>query len=308
MFNPFKWLLGRIVRAQADRMRRRFLKLTETPREVQRRNLLEMIRRNERTAFGVDHHFSKIRTVEDFRREMPIRGYEHFSPYIERVKKGETSAMFAERKVHMFAMTSGTTASRKYIPVTDRFLNDYRRGWMIWGLNMYEDHPELWFKTMMQITSDWDESRTEAGIPCGSISGFTVQVQRAIVRRTYCLPPAAAKLKDIRAKYYLAWRLGLVRDVAIITSANPSTLVNIARFGTEHAERLIRDLRDGSLDPEFPMNDGIRQAEAERLKVQAWHAAWQEAIAALPATNGQPPLLWYTRRRAFVVSRQPTRH
>ncbi|TGX53698.1 hypothetical protein E5A73_12845 [Sphingomonas gei] len=42
------------------------------------------------------------------------------------------------------------------------------------------------------------------------------------------------------------------------------------------------------------------QAQAEALTMQAWHAAWQEAIAALPTTNGRPPLLWYTRRRAIA--------
>lgn len=42
------------------------------------------------------------------------------------------------------------------------------------------------------------------------------------------------------------------------------------------------------------------RAQAEALTMQAWHAAWQEAIAALPTTNGRPPLLWYTRRRAIA--------
>ena len=32
-------------------------------------------------------------------------------------------------RVLMFALTSGTTASRKLIPVTDAYLAAYRRGW-----------------------------------------------------------------------------------------------------------------------------------------------------------------------------------
>lgn len=42
------------------------------------------------------------------------------------------------------------------------------------------------------------------------------------------------------------------------------------------------------------------QAQAEQLTIQAWQAAFQEAVAALPTEHGRPPLLWYTRRRAIA--------
>jgi hypothetical protein len=209
---------------------------------------------------------------------MPIASYEDFSPYVERVKKGETEAMFHREKVLMFAMTSGTTASRKYIPVTRRFLDDYRRGWMVWGIQMFEHHPELWFKTMVQIGSDWDETRSEANIPCGSISGLTTHMQRRVVRGSYCLPPSSVKLKDIQSKYYLTWRLGLVRDVGVIVSANPSTLVNLARFGSEHADRLIKDVHDGTINSAFPMSDAIKRESKARLAPNKKRAAELESI------------------------------
>ena len=41
-------------------------------------------------------------------------------------------------------------------------------------------------------------------------------------------------------------------------------------------------------------------AEAEALLIKAWHAAFHEAVAALPARPGQPPLFWYTRRRSIA--------
>jgi hypothetical protein len=41
--------------------------------------------------------------------------------------------------VHIFAMTSGTTAARKYIPVAPHYLHDYRRGWNIWGIRITHD-------------------------------------------------------------------------------------------------------------------------------------------------------------------------
>ncbi len=41
-------------------------------------------------------------------------------------------------------------------------------------------------------------------------------------------------------------------------------------------------------------------AEAEALKIKAWHAAFHEAVAALPMESGRPPLFWYIRRRAIA--------
>ncbi len=265
MFWPVRKVLAKAAQFKARRMRASFYNLCKTPREVQQRHLFAQIRREQETAFGRDHHFRSIKTLADFRRHMPITNYEYFEPYIERVKNGDIEAMFHRQKVLMFAMSSGTTATRKFIPVTERFLDDYRRSWMIWGVNMFEDHRPLWFKTMIQLVSNWDEFRTPGGIPCGSISGLTARMQRYIVRKTYCLPPDSALMKDTQAKYYLAWRLGLVRDVGIIMTANPSTVVNMARYGNERRGDLIRDIYNGTIHEDFEIPASIRETEQRYL-------------------------------------------
>ena len=76
----------------------------------------------------------------DFQKNVPVAPYEYLEPYIRRVTQGDYRALLADPKVHMFAMTSGTTAARKFIPVTDQYLADYQRGWNLWGLKVYRDH------------------------------------------------------------------------------------------------------------------------------------------------------------------------
>src|SRR5438477_21482 len=96
-----------------------FLKQTETAPEVQRDRLRDLIARNAASQFGRDHHFGEIRTAADFRKRVPIRGYDGHEPYIARVREGDTGALFGPgAEVLMFAMTSGTTAQPKTIPVT----------------------------------------------------------------------------------------------------------------------------------------------------------------------------------------------
>src|SRR5262249_1455839 len=131
-----QWLLRNVIlKLVAIPVRRRlraFEDATNHPREMQEALLARILRHQTPTAFGKAHHFATMNTVADFRRNIPVRGYDYVEPYLKRVLKGETNALLADKKIHMFAMTSGTTATRKYIPVTDQYLADYRRGWNIW--------------------------------------------------------------------------------------------------------------------------------------------------------------------------------
>ncbi|HUQ68364.1 MAG TPA: GH3 auxin-responsive promoter family protein, partial [Planctomycetaceae bacterium] len=223
----------------------------------------------------------------DFRRQVPIQSYEQLEPYIERVKQGDTEALFHRQRVRMFALTSGTTSARKFIPVTDRVLDSYRRLWTAWGLLAYSAHRDLFRHARLTLVSDWDEFRTPAGIPCGSISGFTAQLQNWIVRRGYVLPPESGKLADYRAKYYLTWRLGLGRTIGSWMSPNPSTLLNLAKFGSDQAERLLRDLRDGTLSRDYEWPEPVRQAVRSQLSPQPARVRDLEQI--LARTDGLRP-------------------
>src|SRR5262249_22070941 len=133
---------------------------THDPQGTQEAKLGEILRQQAQTDFGRRHHFQDIHNVADFRRNLPIASYEYFEPYIQRMTKGDYNALLADRRVHMFAMTSGTTAARKFIPVTGSYLDDYRRGWNIWGLKTYRDHPEVKLRPIVQISGDWQEFTT----------------------------------------------------------------------------------------------------------------------------------------------------
>lgn len=252
--------IGELALRQGRRWKRAFEAATHHPREVQAALLDEIIRQQTPTRFGREHHFSHIHGLDDFRREVPILRYEDHEPYLADVRRGQFDALLNTRTVHMFAMTSGTTATRKTIPVTPRYLADYRRGTTIWGLGLFDAYPKMLLKPILQLASDWDEFRTEAGIPCGSVSGLTTRMQKRIVRRYYCFPAAAVKLKDAAAKNYVALRSALPRkDLTLIASANPSTFIKLAQFGDEHQEDLIRDVRDGTLSSKLVIEPKVRE-------------------------------------------------
>lgn len=266
----FRWFLrkvvGKLVAFPVRRKLNAFEYATHHPSEVQDALLHGILENQAGTDFGRKHHFADIRSLADFRRQLPVLNYEYLEPYITRVGRGDFNALLSESKVHMFAMTSGTTASRKYIPVTPRYLADYRRGWNIWGLKVFRDHRETIFRPIVQLSSDWQEFTTEAGIPCGSVTGLTASMQFRLIRWLYCVPGCVAKVKDPAAKNYLVLRLSMPRRVGMIVAANPSTLVNLARAGDLERESLIRDINDGTLSDRFDIPAEVRTALAYRLR------------------------------------------
>ncbi len=87
------------------------------PVETQVEVFQSLIRDAAETEFGKDHGFDKIKTINDFRKRVPIRDYEDLKPYIEKVRLGEKDILWKGKPLY-FAKTSGTTSGAKYIPLT----------------------------------------------------------------------------------------------------------------------------------------------------------------------------------------------
>jgi hypothetical protein len=252
---------------QAHGWKREFLSVLPRPRETQDALLRRILADQRDTRFGRERHFRSVQSVAEFRRHVPVLTYEDHEPYLKEVRQGRFDALLSAKKLHMFAMTSGTTADRKYIPVTPQYLADYRRGMTIWGVDLFDQHVELRLKPILQLASDWCEFRTEAGVPCGSVSGLTTEMQKRVVRWMYCVPPAAAKIKESQAKMYVALRLALPRaNLGMIASANPSTLVRLAQLADEWKEDLIRDVHDGTLSGKVSLAPEARATLSRGLR------------------------------------------
>ena len=77
----------------------------------------QLIKSASNTDFGKDHGFDKITSHADFVAQVPIRDYEQFKPYIEKIKSGKHNVLWRGLPIY-FAKTSGTTSGVKYIPIT----------------------------------------------------------------------------------------------------------------------------------------------------------------------------------------------
>jgi hypothetical protein len=84
----------------------------------------QLIASGEYTAFGKQHHFSKIETIEQFQQQVPIRTYEQIQPSIQQMLDGEENVLW-NTPVEWFAKSSGTTdAKSKFIPISYESLEE----------------------------------------------------------------------------------------------------------------------------------------------------------------------------------------
>lgn len=92
--------------------------------ELQQKILEVLVRQASNTAFGRDHHFSEIRSYDDFKRLVPLRDYEDLKPYIDRMVNGEENVLWPGKPAY-FAKTSGTTSGVKYIPISKESMPEH---------------------------------------------------------------------------------------------------------------------------------------------------------------------------------------
>jgi hypothetical protein len=76
-----------------------------------------LIKSAKNTEFGKDHGFENIKSYDDFKKAVPIRDYEQFKGYIQKIKDGKHNVLWKGMPIY-FAKTSGTTSGVKYIPIT----------------------------------------------------------------------------------------------------------------------------------------------------------------------------------------------
>ena len=275
-------LAGGPLRSRMRAAQARFLQAASGQcREAQQSVLQRLLTLNSDSVFSRDRRLSAGMTLNQFRTSIPVSDYELIRPYIQRVAAGEHSALLGSaNRLLMFAVTSGTTAESKLIPVTEQFLSDYRSGWQMWGIGAYSKHSLLQKLNIVQISSSHNKFSTAAQIPCGNISGLVAAMQNPIVRTLYTVPSAVAEISDADTKRYAIMRLALADPhVGMLITANPSTLLQLIDSAGQHQEQLIRDIHDGDFGGgALPAN--VRNILKPSLRKSAPRARELERIAA----------------------------
>lgn len=251
MLSVSKTLLRPVARAagfHAWTQLRKYKKSLGNTREIQQQLLQEILEVFSHSDFSRENGLAFVKNYHDFKHALPIQDYDSLKPYIQRMLNGDYNALLSPGdEMLMFSMTSGSTGEPKYIPVTERFLKGIRFGWNVFGMNMLMQNKSAWLRHIVQLSSSMHEEISPGGLPCGAISGLLAATQKKIVRRMYPAPEWISSIENTDCRYYGVLRHAIDADVAFITTANPSSTIKLIDTGTAHAERLLRDIHDGTM-------------------------------------------------------------
>jgi len=94
------------------------------PLLAQRNILQHLVTQAQYTEFGRKYKFSRLFTVKDFKKRVPIHEYDDLKPYITRMMAGEENILW-NTPINWFAKSSGTTSDKsKFIPISEESLKD----------------------------------------------------------------------------------------------------------------------------------------------------------------------------------------
>jgi hypothetical protein len=134
--------------------------------------LKELLKTGKATEFGKDHHLQDINVHEEFVQAVPVRDYEQFKPYIEKIKEGKHNVLWKGLPIYL-AKTSGTTSGVKYIPISkesiDNHINTARNALLCY---IAESGNTNFTEGKMIFLSGSPELERIGGIPTGRLSGI----------------------------------------------------------------------------------------------------------------------------------------
>ncbi len=134
--------------------------------------LKSLIKNGKDTEFGKEHHLASVSNHEEFVSVIPIRDYEQFKPYIQKIKDGKQNILWKGKPIY-FAKTSGTTSGIKYIPITKDSISNHidtaRNALLCY---MAETGNYDFAKGKMIFLSGSPELERIADIPTGRLSGI----------------------------------------------------------------------------------------------------------------------------------------
>lgn len=236
---------------------KRLLSTVDSQR-VQADVLHRIIRQNENCEYGRRHVFTRIASVREFQEAVPLCGYEDLRADIDRMVHGASGVLVSEA-VRRYFLTSGSSASPKYIPVTTSLIREkwsaFQKYWNI----VRHDYPEIAKGVVVaNFTDGSHEQITPGGALCSSESSFWNAWSGRQSNSAGPLPKAVLNIGDADARYYTIARLLLETDITALMSLNPSTILRLFQIIGSHSELLRQDIRGGGLSDTVRVDPEVR--------------------------------------------------
>ena len=233
------------------------------------------------TEFGKEHHFASVKTYEDFVKQVPVRDYEEFKPYIEKIKQGKHNVLWKGKPIY-FAKTSGTTSGIKYIPISKdsipNHINTARNALLCY---MAETGNTKFANGKLIFLSGSPTLERVGGVPTGRLSGIVNHHVPKYLR--------ANQLPSYETNCIEEWEEKLDKIVEETMQQNMTLISGIPPWMQMYFDRLQKKSgkKIGDLFPEFSvMVQGGVNFEPYKAKLFESIGRKVDTIELFPASEG----------------------
>lgn len=260
----------RIMVIKGKHSLRRLEKASRAPMRENAALLRTILRENRNTEFGKAHHFASIRSIEDFRKAVPIGTYEDFAPFIERMKNGEKN-LLTSSKVLGYSRTSGSSGVPKYIPATKASLKAYvNYTWtraLALGAEALEKQGKRYQPGRGVFLSPATNECLPGGMPCSNIAEIGAREYGRFY--PFILTVPTRELFDMHDGDYIynIYRFALMdADVTFIFSVFFSINVSQLAYLQKNWQTIVNDIRDGVISDSVQMDAALRKKLSALIK------------------------------------------
>lgn len=239
------------------------------PVRTQRRTLRRLLRRAERTRFGRDHGFRRIRSVAEYQRAVPLRDYEAlWRDYLGSRYPVLRNATWPGR-IPYFALTSGTTlGATKAIPVSRAMIHSNRRAAKTVIAQYLASRPDskLFLGKSFMLGGSTALESPARGVRAGDLSAISA-IEVGDWLQPYAFPPLDVALETNWERKLARLTELSARESIRLVSGVPSWLLTLFRSLLAHTGR--RTIAEVWPDLEMVVHGGVRfepyRAEFARL-------------------------------------------
>ncbi|MCC6785413.1 MAG: GH3 auxin-responsive promoter family protein [Planctomycetes bacterium] len=212
------------------------------PREAQERVLRRIVRKARDTQFAREHGLGAVRTLADLARAVPLRDYAASQAWWTRARAGEPDVCWPGR-IRYWAITSGTTAGEKLMPVSADTIRTNRLGGFDALVPFLAQDPRDLFAGRLVFLGGCTALREEGPIVVGDNTGIMARHVPRLLARRHAPSAAVRAIPGWEAKIARAADELVDADVRMISGV-PSWLVLFGEAVLERARARGADAAD----------------------------------------------------------------
>ena len=288
-------LLNLLLASQGKRILSTIEKSTKDSRRKSEAFLLSWIRKNEKTEFGREHHFSDIRSVSDYQRLVPLSEYSDYLPSLSRMEKGEKDLLF-RGKPSYYNETSGTTGKSKRIPVSplqEKAIARKGNPQLIPALEKKNGCFDLRHRRILALMANTDLSYTEDGTPVGDVVSMMLKDVSGLMNLFFTTPLVSLASPEVHDRMYVHLLFGLQdKDVYLLMSAYQSEIVGMVDYLFRNEALLLHDIREGRISSEVKISSSLKEELEWRLRPNPERAEELRTILSDPDREGILVRIW----------------